>query len=59
MLGDVEIQKCGNMFLSLQVMNLQMQLDNVTSFMDEHEENMHDLQYHSRLDLCIQYIQPK
>ncbi|KAM4633566.1 scavenger receptor class A member 3 [Polymixia lowei] len=34
--------------LTLQVMNLQMQLDNVTSFMDEHEENMHDLQYHSR-----------
>lgn len=31
-----------------QVMNLQMQLDNVTSFMDEHEENMHDLHYHSR-----------
>jgi hypothetical protein len=29
-------------------MNLQMQLDNVTSFMDEHEENMHDLQYHSK-----------
>ncbi|KAM3602584.1 uncharacterized protein V6R79_006851 [Siganus canaliculatus] len=34
--------------LSQQVMNVQMQLDNVTSFMDEHEENMHDLQYHSR-----------
>nr|XP_057913846.1 scavenger receptor class A member 3 [Doryrhamphus excisus] len=34
--------------LSQQVMNLQMQLDNVTSFMDEHEENMHDLHYHSR-----------
>ncbi|XP_034018032.1 LOW QUALITY PROTEIN: scavenger receptor class A member 3 [Thalassophryne amazonica] len=34
--------------LTQQVMNLQMQLDNVTSFMDEHEENMHDLQYHSR-----------
>ncbi|XP_071377725.1 scavenger receptor class A member 3 isoform X1 [Centroberyx affinis] len=34
--------------LTLQVMNLQMQLDNVTSFMDEHEENMHDLHYHSR-----------
>lgn len=29
-------------------MNLQMQLDNVTSYMDEHEENMHDLQYHTR-----------
>lgn len=34
--------------LTQQVMNLQMQLDNVTSFMDEHEENMHDLHYHSR-----------
>lgn len=34
--------------LTQQVMNLQMQLDNVTSFMDEHEENMHDLQYHTR-----------
>lgn len=34
--------------LSQQVMNLQMQLDNVTSFMDEHEENMHDLHYHSK-----------
>lgn len=34
--------------LTQQVMNLQMQLDNATSFMDEHEENMHDLQYHSR-----------
>ncbi|XP_071226242.1 scavenger receptor class A member 3-like isoform X1 [Salvelinus alpinus] len=34
--------------LTLQVMNLQMQLDNVTSFMDEHEENMHDLHYHSK-----------
>uniref|UniRef100_A0AAV2K759 Scavenger receptor class A member 3 n=1 Tax=Knipowitschia caucasica TaxID=637954 RepID=A0AAV2K759_KNICA len=34
--------------LTQQVMNLQMQLDNVTSFMDEHEENMHDLQYHSK-----------
>lgn len=31
-----------------QMMNLQMQLDNATVFMDEHEENMHDLQYHSR-----------
>lgn len=36
----------------LQVMNLQMQLDNVTSFMDEHEENMHDLHYHSRYHTC-------
>ncbi|KAL0967434.1 hypothetical protein UPYG_G00252180 [Umbra pygmaea] len=34
--------------LTIQVMNLQMQLDNVTSFMDEHEENMHDLHYHSK-----------
>ncbi|XP_058470054.1 scavenger receptor class A member 3 [Solea solea] len=34
--------------LTQQVMNLQMQLDNVTSYMDEHEENMHDLHYHSR-----------
>ncbi|XP_037100901.1 scavenger receptor class A member 3 [Syngnathus acus] len=34
--------------LSQQVMNLQVQLDNVTSFMDEHEENMHDLHYHSK-----------
>ncbi|XP_042360033.1 scavenger receptor class A member 3 [Plectropomus leopardus] len=34
--------------LTQQVMNLQMQLDNATSFMDEHEENMHDLRYHSR-----------
>ncbi|XP_074542036.1 scavenger receptor class A member 3 [Halichoeres trimaculatus] len=34
--------------LTQQVMNLQMQLDNVTSFMDEHEENVHDLHYHSR-----------
>lgn len=32
----------------LQVMNLQMQLDNVSTFTDEHEENMHDLHYHSR-----------
>ncbi|XP_061099413.1 scavenger receptor class A member 3 [Conger conger] len=34
--------------LTLQVMSLQMQLDNVTSFMDEHDENMHDLRYHSK-----------
>uniref|UniRef100_H3D3T6 Scavenger receptor class A member 3 n=2 Tax=Tetraodon nigroviridis TaxID=99883 RepID=H3D3T6_TETNG len=34
--------------LTQQMMNLQMQLDNITIFMDEHEENMHDLQYHSR-----------
>uniref|UniRef100_A0A8C7XQ02 Scavenger receptor class A, member 3 n=1 Tax=Oryzias sinensis TaxID=183150 RepID=A0A8C7XQ02_9TELE len=34
--------------LSQQAMNLQMQLDNVSSFMDEHEENVHDLHYHSR-----------
>ncbi|KPP68335.1 scavenger receptor class A member 3-like [Scleropages formosus] len=34
--------------LTLQVMNLQMQLDNVTSFIDEHEENTNDLHYHSK-----------
>ncbi|XP_030577364.1 scavenger receptor class A member 3 [Archocentrus centrarchus] len=34
--------------LTQQVINLQMQLDNVSTFMDEHEENMHDLHYHSR-----------
>lgn len=34
--------------LTHQVMNLQMQLDNVSTFTDEHEENMHDLHYHSR-----------
>ncbi|XP_026855562.2 scavenger receptor class A member 3 isoform X1 [Electrophorus electricus] len=34
--------------LTLQVINLQMQLDNVSSFIDEHEENMHDHQYHSK-----------
>ncbi|TRY88925.1 hypothetical protein DNTS_008498 [Danionella cerebrum] len=34
--------------LTLQVMNLQMQLDNVSSYIDEHEENMHDHQYHSK-----------
>ncbi|XP_019726294.1 scavenger receptor class A member 3 isoform X2 [Hippocampus comes] len=34
--------------LSQQVMNLQVQLDNVTTSMDEHEENMHDLHYHSK-----------
>ncbi|MFT7803029.1 scavenger receptor class A member 3 [Arapaima gigas] len=34
--------------LTLQVMNLQVQLDNVTSFIDEHEENRNDLQYHSK-----------
>ncbi|KAM6992147.1 scavenger receptor class A member 3 [Tautogolabrus adspersus] len=31
-----------------QVSILQVQLENVTSFVDEHTENMHDLQYHSR-----------
>lgn len=30
------------------MMNLQMQLDNATTIMDEQEENMHDLRYHSR-----------
>ncbi|XP_051954414.1 scavenger receptor class A member 3-like [Xyrauchen texanus] len=34
--------------LTLQVMNLQIQLDNVSSYIDEHEENMHDHQYHAR-----------
>lgn len=33
--------------LTLQVMNLQMQLDNISSYVDEHEENMHDLKYHA------------
>ncbi|XP_062979764.1 scavenger receptor class A member 3 isoform X2 [Elgaria multicarinata webbii] len=34
--------------LVLQVMSLQLQLDNVSSFLDDHEENMHDFQYHTR-----------
>ncbi|XP_028652576.2 scavenger receptor class A member 3 isoform X1 [Erpetoichthys calabaricus] len=34
--------------LVLQVMNLQMQLDNISAFLDEHEENMQDLHYHSK-----------
>ncbi|XP_053470441.1 scavenger receptor class A member 3 [Ictalurus furcatus] len=34
--------------LTLQVMNLQIQLDNVSSYIDEHEENMHDHQYHAK-----------
>ncbi|XP_053106527.1 scavenger receptor class A member 3 isoform X2 [Hemicordylus capensis] len=34
--------------LVLQVMGLQLQLDNISSFLDDHEENMHDLQYHAR-----------
>ncbi|KAH0622945.1 hypothetical protein JD844_025889 [Phrynosoma platyrhinos] len=34
--------------LALQVMSLQLQLDNISSFLDDHEENMHDFQYHSR-----------
>ncbi|XP_073418070.1 scavenger receptor class A member 3 isoform X2 [Dendrobates tinctorius] len=34
--------------LVLQVMGLQLQLDNITSFLDDHEENMQDLHYHSR-----------
>uniref|UniRef100_A0A8C5MFQ2 Scavenger receptor class A member 3 n=1 Tax=Leptobrachium leishanense TaxID=445787 RepID=A0A8C5MFQ2_9ANUR len=33
--------------LVLQVMGLQLQLDNISSFLDDHEENMQDLQYHS------------
>ncbi|KFZ59639.1 Scavenger receptor class A member 3, partial [Podiceps cristatus] len=34
--------------LVLQVMGLQLQLDNVSSFLDDHEENMNDLRYHNR-----------
>ncbi|TSP57631.1 Scavenger receptor class A member 3 [Bagarius yarrelli] len=34
--------------LTLQVMNLQIQLDNVSAYIDEHEENMHDHQYHAK-----------
>lgn len=34
--------------LVLQVMGLQLQLDNITAFVDDHEENMADLQYHSK-----------
>ncbi|XP_023592474.1 scavenger receptor class A member 3 isoform X2 [Trichechus manatus latirostris] len=34
--------------LVLQVMGVQLQLDNISSFLDDHEENMHDLQYHTR-----------
>ncbi|NXR14831.1 SCAR3 protein, partial [Semnornis frantzii] len=34
--------------LVLQVMGLQLQLDNVSSFLDDHEENMNDLRYHHR-----------
>lgn len=41
-------ERCNMCLCVLQVMNLQMQLDNATSFMDEHEENMHDLHYHSK-----------
>ncbi|NXN37887.1 SCAR3 protein, partial [Rhinoptilus africanus] len=33
--------------LVLQVMGLQLQLDNVSSFLDEQEENMNDLRYHT------------
>ncbi|XP_025071564.1 scavenger receptor class A member 3 isoform X2 [Alligator sinensis] len=34
--------------LVLQVMGLQLQLDNVSSALDEHGENANDLQYHAR-----------
>ncbi|KFP06979.1 Scavenger receptor class A member 3, partial [Calypte anna] len=34
--------------LVLQVMGLQLQLDNISSVLDEHEENMKDLSYHHR-----------
>ncbi|XP_026527327.1 scavenger receptor class A member 3 isoform X2 [Notechis scutatus] len=32
----------------LQVTSLQLQLDNISSFLDDHEENMHDFQYHTQ-----------
>ncbi|NXY90689.1 SCAR3 protein, partial [Alcedo cyanopectus] len=32
--------------LVLQVMGLQLQLDNVSSFLDDHQENVNDLRYH-------------
>ncbi|KFO85675.1 Scavenger receptor class A member 3, partial [Buceros rhinoceros silvestris] len=34
--------------LVLQVMGLQLQLDNISSFLDDHEENTNDLRYHHR-----------
>ncbi|XP_013912774.1 PREDICTED: scavenger receptor class A member 3 [Thamnophis sirtalis] len=34
--------------LILQVTSLQLQLDNISSFLDDHEENMHDFQYHTQ-----------
>uniref|UniRef100_A0A8C0FNE4 Scavenger receptor class A member 3 n=1 Tax=Bubo bubo TaxID=30461 RepID=A0A8C0FNE4_BUBBB len=34
--------------LVLQVMGLQLQLDNISSFLDDHEENVNDLRYHTR-----------
>ncbi|XP_004614794.2 scavenger receptor class A member 3 [Sorex araneus] len=34
--------------LALQVTGLQLQLDNISSCLDDHEENMHDLEYHAR-----------
>ncbi|KAE8605663.1 hypothetical protein XENTR_v10015269 [Xenopus tropicalis] len=34
--------------LVLQVMGLQLQLDNITSILDDHDENMQDLQYHTK-----------
>uniref|UniRef100_A0A663MEC5 Scavenger receptor class A member 3 n=1 Tax=Athene cunicularia TaxID=194338 RepID=A0A663MEC5_ATHCN len=34
--------------LVLQVMGLQLQLDNISSFLDDHEENVNDLRYHAR-----------
>ncbi|NXH11160.1 SCAR3 protein, partial [Bucco capensis] len=33
--------------LVLQVMGLQLQLDNISSFLDEHQENLNDLRYHT------------
>ncbi|XP_029705632.1 scavenger receptor class A member 3 isoform X1 [Takifugu rubripes] len=48
--GQQRIAMSNEMYYDLtqQMMNLQMQLDNATTIMDEHEENMHDLRYHSR-----------
>ncbi|XP_029452091.1 scavenger receptor class A member 3 [Rhinatrema bivittatum] len=34
--------------LVLQVMSLQLQLDNISSFLDDHDENTQDFQYHTK-----------
>nr|XP_033791364.1 scavenger receptor class A member 3 [Geotrypetes seraphini] len=34
--------------LVLQVMGLHLQLDNISSFLDDHEENMQDFRYHTK-----------